>query len=84
MDTILNFKLGFKLEGVYFGWLDGNLYQLPYNETNRYFPLRKLRLKKLTKNGWQYYHVRRKKVGIEKLRAMLQEVDWEVKKPMQL
>ena len=59
------------------------LYQLPYEFDGRYFSLRKLR-KKVSKSGWEYYHVRRKKVGIEKLRAMLQSVEWDVKSPFEL
>jgi len=82
MSTTLHIKLGFKIDQVYFGYADGNLYQLPYNNYDgRYFGLRKLRKKTMKKTGWEYYHVRRKKVGIEKLRAMLQDVDWEISLP---
>ena len=85
MDTKLHIILGFKLDDVFFGWHDGVLYQLPYySKDGKYFGLRVLREKRLKKNGWVYYHIRRKKVGIEKLRAILQSVEWEVSKPMQL
>ncbi len=85
MDTKIHITLGFKLDDIYFGWHDGVLYQLPYySKDNKYFGLRKLKEKKLKKNGWVYYHIRRKKVGIEKLRAMLQSVTWEVTKPFEL
>ncbi len=83
MDTKIHFEIGFKLEDVFFGWTNGELYQLPYEQEGRYYGLRKLRKKTLT-NGWQYYHVRRKKIGIEKLRAMLQPVSWEINKPVTL
>jgi hypothetical protein len=83
MDTKLHIQLGFKLEGVFFGWHEGELYQLPYEKDGRYFPLRTMR-KKSNKTGWEYYHIRRKKVGIPKLRAMLQPVDWKVDKPAKL
>ena len=75
--------MGFKIDGIYFGWHDGKLYQLPYEQDGRYYGLRQLR-KKFIKNGWEYYHVRRKKVGIEKLRAMLQPVNWKITKPANL
>jgi hypothetical protein len=75
--------MGFKIDNVFFGWKDGVLYQLPYEYGGRYFALRKLR-KKVSKSGWEYYHLRRKKVGIEKLRAMLQGVEWEVRNPYEL
>jgi hypothetical protein len=83
MDTKLHITLGFKLDGIFYGWHEGKLYQLPYMKDGRYYGLRTLREKK-TQNGWVYYHVRRKKVGIEKLRAMLQSVSWEATKPTSL
>jgi hypothetical protein len=83
MSTILHIKHGFKLENVFFGWLDGELYQLPYEYNNRYFGLRKIKLKRL-KNGWEFYRIRRKAYGIAKVRAMLQEVHWEVSKPLDI
>ena len=83
MDTMLHIKLGFKIDNVYFGWLNNELYQLPYEYNGRYFGLRKMP-KKASKNGWEYYRVRRKKVGLAKLRAMFQEVDWEIRKPTEL
>ena len=83
MDTKLHFKLGFKIDNVFFAWHNGNLYQLPYNQNGRYYGLRILKAKKTT-NGWIYYHVRRVKFGIEKIRAMLQNVDWQVTEPKNL
>lgn len=83
MHTTIHITMGFKLDNVFFGWHNGVLYQLPYEHQGRYFGLRKLR-KKISKSGWDYYHVRRKKVGLEKLRAMLQSVDWEVTNPFEL
>ena len=83
MDTTIHITMGFKIDNVFFGWHNGVLYQLPYEFDGRYFSLRKLR-KKVSKSGWEYYHVRRKKVGIEKLRAMLQSVEWDVKSPFEL
>jgi hypothetical protein len=82
MDTI-QIKLGFKIDEVFFGWHDGKLYQLPYNISGRYYGLRIMK-PKLTKAGWLYYRLRRKKVGIEKIRAMLEPVTWEVKIPMSI
>lgn len=85
MDTKLHIVLGFKLDDVFFGWSNGVLYQLPYySKDGKYFGLRVLKEKRLKKNGWVYYHIRRKKVGIEKLRAMLQSVSWEVSNPVEL
>lgn len=83
MDTIIHFDYGFKIDGIYFGWSQGFLYQLPYTIENKYYPLRRLR-KKTAKNGWEYYHVRRKKYGVEKIKAMLEAVDWQVKKPIEI
>ena len=83
MDTKIHITLGFKLDGIFFGWHEGILYQLPYMNNGRYIGLRSLRKKKI-KSGWEYYHVRRKKLGIEKLRAMLQPVTWEITKPTEL
>lgn len=83
MDTKIHITLGFRVGDIFFGWVDGNLYQLPYTYNGRYFGLRKLKPKK-TKDGWVYYHVRRKKVGMEKLKAMLESVKWEVDKPIDL
>jgi hypothetical protein len=83
MDTKIHIGFGFKIDSVFFGWKDGVLYQLPYEHNGRYFGLRKLR-RKISKSGWEYYHLRRKKVGVEKLRAMLQSVDWEVTNPHEL
>jgi hypothetical protein len=83
MDTKIHFELGFKMDGIFFGWHDRKLYQLPYVKDGRYYGLRVLREKKL-KNGWVYFHVRRKKVGMEKLRAMLQTVTWETTKPQSI
>jgi hypothetical protein len=83
MDTKIHIKLGFKIEDTFFGWHDGKLYQLPYNRQGRYFGLRTLK-EKSTKGGWKYYRVRRKKLGIEKLRAMLQQVTWEINRPQTL
>lgn len=85
MDTKLHITLGFKLDDIFFGWHEGVLYQLPYySNDGKYMGLRVVKEKKLKKNGWVYYHIRRKKVGIEKLRAMLQSVTWEVSKPTEL
>lgn len=83
MDTKLHIDLGFKIDGIFFGWNDGILYQLPYMQDGRYYGLRRLRKKKI-KSGWEYYHVRRKKIGIEKLRAMLQSVSWDITKPVEI
>jgi hypothetical protein len=83
MDTKLHIKLGFKIDGIFFGWHNTDLYQLPYNQNGRYYGLRILKAKK-TKNGWVYYHVRRVKFGLEKIRAMLQDVDWQVTLPKNL
>lgn len=83
MDTMV-IKLGFKINNVFFGWYRGDLYQLPYTLDGRYYGLRKLRLKKLKNSDWEYYHVCRKKFGISKIRAILQEVNWEVNKPVEL
>jgi hypothetical protein len=82
MDT-LKIVLGFKMDGVFFGYLDGVIYQLPYEYNGRFFGLREVR-KKQTKKGWTYYRLRRKKVGLEKIKALVQKVDWEVVKPMDL
>ena len=83
MDTRIHIKLGFKQDGVFFGWHEGKLYQLPYMKEGRYYPLREIKAKKV-KTGWKYWHIRRKKVGVEKLRAMLQNVIWEVPIPEKL
>lgn len=83
MDTKIHFTLGFKIDEVYFGFHDGVLYQLPYMQDGRYYGLRRLRKKKL-QSGWEYYHVRRKKIGVERLRAMLQSVKWDITKPVEL
>jgi hypothetical protein len=83
MDTKLHIKYGFRMDNAFFGWHEGVLYQLPYQNDARYFGLRKVRLK-VNDNGWEYYHIRRKKVGIPKLRAMLQKVDWEVEVPIEI
>jgi hypothetical protein len=83
MDTKIHITLGFKIDDIYFGWHENKLYQLPYMKSGRYFGLRCLRLKN-TKNGWKYYHIRRKKVGIEKLMAMAQSVKWEINKPQEI
>ena len=83
IDTIIPIRLGFLIDGIHFGWHDGKLYQLPYNQSGRYYGLRLLRQKK-AKNGWVYYHVRRKKLGLEKLKAMLKPVNWNVSKPVSL
>ena len=80
MDTILLIELGFKQEGVFFGWHEGKLYQLPYMQGGRYYGLRIMKPKS-GKDGWVYYRVRRKKMGIEKLRALLQKVSWQVNLP---
>jgi len=83
METNLHITLGFKIDENYYGWLDGILYQLPYMNNGRYFGLRKLRQKKL-KGGWIYYHIKRRKVGMERIKAMLQVVDWNINKPIEI
>lgn len=83
MSTYLHIKHGFKIDNVFFGWHEGDLYQLPYEYNNRYFALRKIKLKTL-KNGWQFYRIRRKAYGMPKVRAMLQDVDWQVPKPIEI
>ena len=82
MDTI-KVIAGFKIDEVYFAWHEGNLIQLPYNSSGRYYGLRYIK-PKVTKNGWVYYRIRRKKVGVEKIRAMLQPVTWDVPLPMSI
>ena len=84
MDNKINIKLGFKVNGIFFGFHDGELYQLPYMLNGRYYGLRKLKKKVLKKSNWEYYHVRRIKFGMERIKAMLQNVDWEVNKPVDL
>jgi hypothetical protein len=83
MDTKIHIKIGFKIDDIFFGWDEGKLYQLPYTKDGRYYGLRVLKPKN-TKKGWLYYHVRRRKFGIEKIRAMCQSVNWELNKPMDL
>jgi len=83
MDTIIHIELGFKIDDIFFGWHDGKLYQLPYINNGRYYPLRLMKVK-TTKVGWNYYRVRRKKMGVERLRAILQSVSWDVKQPAQI
>jgi len=84
MNTTIHITLGFKIDDVFFGWHNGVLYQLPYKNNNKYFGLRVMKQKQLKDTNWVYYHLRRKKVGIEKLKAMLQKVDWEVPLPANL
>ena len=84
MNTTIHITLGFKINDVFFGWHNGTLYQLPYTKGYRYFGLRVMKQKTMKDNGWVYYHLRRKKVGLEKLKAMLQEVNWEVPLPATL
>ncbi len=62
MDTKIHIELGFKIDGIYFGWHDQVLYQLPHINNGRYFGLRAIK-PKTTKGGWVYYRIRRKKVG---------------------
>lgn len=81
MDTVINIELGFKLDGVFFGYHDGVLYQLPYSKSGRYYSLRILKKKNLKKSGWAYYRIRRKKFGVEKIKAMLETVSWQVNIP---
>jgi hypothetical protein len=84
MDTNIIIKLGFVIDGVYFGYISGKLYQLPYNKSGRYYGLREIKPKD-TKGGiWKYYRIRRKKVGNAKLAAMLKSVSWEVAMPVDL
>ena len=47
MDTKIHITLGFKLDGIFFGWHEGILYQLPYMNNGRYIGLRSLRKKKI-------------------------------------
>jgi hypothetical protein len=84
MNTIIHITQGFKLDDVFFGWHNGVLYQLPYKNGNKYFGLRVMKQKQLKQNGWLYYHLRRNKVGVEKLRALIQQVDWQVPLPATL
>jgi hypothetical protein len=84
MNTTIHITLGFKIDDVFFGWHNGVLYQLPYKNNNKYFGLRVMKQKQLKDTNWMYYHLRRKKVGMEKLKAMLQKVDWEVPLPANL
>jgi hypothetical protein len=84
MNTTIHITLGFKIDDVFFGWHNGVLYQLPYKNNNKYFGLRVMKQKQLKDTNWVYYHLRRKKVGMEKLKAMLQKVDWEVPLPANL
>jgi len=74
---MINFKLGFVIEGIYYGWDNGILYQLPYTLRGRYIAIRKIDLKE-TKGGWSFYRIRRKKVGTPKIKAMLKKVNWDV------
>jgi hypothetical protein len=84
MNTKLHIKYGFKLDGVYFGYHEGILYQLPYNHEGRYYGLRLIRRKTLKTSGWAYYRIRRLKYGIHKLSAMLEPVNWEVSVPVKI
>jgi hypothetical protein len=83
MNTNLHITLGFKIDNNYFGWHEGILYQLPYMNGGRYYGLRVMKQKKL-KSGWIYYHLKRRKYGMEKIKAMLQVVDWNINKPIEI
>jgi hypothetical protein len=83
MDTKIHIELGFKIDGIYFGWHDQVLYQLPHINNGRYFGLRAIK-PKTTKGGWVYYRIRRKKVGLSKLGALMQNVSWDLDKPIKL
>lgn len=75
------FVFGFVIGDVHFGYSDGKIYQLPYiNQYGRYYGLRVINSKK-TKNGWVYYRIRRQKIGIVKLTALLKSVNWSVEMP---
>ena len=80
MDTKIHILLGFKIDDTFFGFHEGVLYQLPYMKSGRYYGLRVMK-EKTTKAGWRYYHLKRKKCGIEKIRALCQNVNWELEKP---
>jgi hypothetical protein len=84
MNTKIHIQYGFKLDGVFFGYNEGILYQLPYNQDGRYYGLRIIRRKKMKSNGWEYYRIRRKKYGLHKLSAMLEPVTWQVNVPIKL
>ena len=83
MSTQLHITLGFKLDNIFYGFNNGIIYQLPYINQGRYFGLRTIK-PKITKQGWVYYRIRRKKMGKNKLGAIMESVDWQVDKPIKL
>lgn len=80
MENKLVFRKGFIVEGVRFGWSNKQLYQLPYHVDGRSYGLRIVRMKmmKSTPQDWAYYHIRRQKIGFDRVLEMTEPIDWEV------
>ena len=73
MSTILNFKYGFEINGISYGWHDKKLYRLPFKSGLRWYGL-----KEITRKEWGYT-VGRKKIGINRLKQMTHEIDITIK-----
>jgi hypothetical protein len=66
-------KKGFKYKGKWFVFYKKRLYQLPYINKSRYYNQREIIFKK------DHFRLCRDKIGINKIRFLLQEVDFVLK-----
>ena len=63
---------GFSYKNKWFVFYQKKLYQLPYNLKARYYNQREVLFKK------DHYRLCRDKVGVEKIKSLIQEVDLKI------
>ena len=69
---IINYKYGFKFEGVLYGWKDKKLYRLPQTISKRFYCL-----KELVKRADGRYSVSRKPKSKNQLKDMTVFINYE-------
>lgn len=73
----IEFKFGFEFRGRRYGFYEKNLYRLPFINGMRHYPMRII--PKISVGNLPGYRCCREKISINKIKALLKNVDWKEK-----
>ena len=75
----MEFKFGFEVDGIRYGWNLKKLYKLPLASKKRSYSLREVLPHKIgDKTKRTFYTINLKKMSLNKLRNLTKQVDWKV------
>lgn len=72
---IINYKYGFKFDGILYGWKDQKLCRLPQMIGKRFYPLKELNI--IDVGNQKGYNINRKKKSLNQLKDMTVFINYD-------